>query len=95
MLLRRTKLPALGSTLIGGETVGIVKRLYELKRRDGVEIVAHLLFDSSLGEAVLKIGVRSSFAEDLRAEEVAEQLRALLVEQGARAMDEAVEEIGR
>jgi hypothetical protein len=87
-LLRR--LPALGqSTLIGGSALGVVKRLWTLKQAgSGVELEAFLLYDSSMGEAVIKIGVRASHADEVFAEEAAEKFRQLLVAEGARPCGE-------
>jgi hypothetical protein len=88
MLLRRTKLPALGSTTLIGANMAVVKRLWTLKQANGVELEAFLLYDSSLGEAVVKINVRSSHADEVFAEEAAEKFRQLLVAEGARPCGE-------
>ena len=49
-------IPALGQTLLSEtDDMGLVKRLWEMKTRDGAEISAILFFDSALGEAVAKL----------------------------------------
>jgi hypothetical protein len=49
-------IPALGQTLLSEtDDMGLVKRLWEMKTRDGAEISAILFFDSALGEAVVKL----------------------------------------
>jgi hypothetical protein len=84
-------IPALGQTLLSEtDDMGLVKRLWEMKTRDGAEISAILFFDSALGEAVVKLSVHSAHAEDRLAEDLADGLRAALEANGAVAM-EAVE----
>jgi hypothetical protein len=85
-LLRR--LPALGqSTLIGVNALGVVKKLWSLKQAsNGVELEAFLLYDSSLGEAAIKISVKAAHADEVFAEEAAEKFRQWLLSEGAKEM---------
>jgi hypothetical protein len=91
MLLRRTLLPSLGSTLISEDELGISKRLFRMKLSDGAELEAFLLYDSNLG-AVLKLTVKGLHGEDVRAEGIAESLRKVLAEEGAVALEEVSNE---
>jgi hypothetical protein len=73
---------------IGEERKPVVRKLWKLKQRDGAELAAVLFYDSSLGEATLEVTARTSFAEDMKAAEIGEQLRQLLMSEGAMAMNE-------
>ena len=86
MLLRRTLLPSLGSTLISEDELGISKRLYQMRMADGCELECFLLYDSNLG-AVLKLTVKGLHGEDVRAEGIAESLRKVLAEEGATELE--------
>jgi hypothetical protein len=90
-MLRRTFTgdPLPEPTFIGPERQPKVTKLWKLKRRDGVEVDCQHFYDSSLCEATLEVSVRSSHADDVFASELAEKLRALLVGEGARALEEA------
>jgi hypothetical protein len=89
MLLQRTLLPSLGQSLISESEMGISKRLYQLKMVDGVEVEAFMLFDPNLG-AVLKLTLKGAHGEDVRAGEIGESLRQLLLSEGATEATEAV-----
>ena len=89
MLLHRTLLPSLGQSLISESEMGISKRLYQLKMVDGVEVEAFMLFDPNLG-AVLKLTLKGAHGEDVRAGEIGESLRQLLLSEGATEATEAV-----
>jgi hypothetical protein len=68
--------------------MGLIKRLWSLKLHGtGVELEAFLLYDSSLGQAVIKIDVRSSHADEVFAEEIGEKFKKLLMSEGARPME--------
>jgi hypothetical protein len=69
--------------------MGISKRLYQLKMVDGVEVEAFMLFDPNLG-AVLKLTLKGAHGEDVRAGEIGESLRQLLLSEGATEATEAV-----
>jgi hypothetical protein len=87
--LRRTLIPSLGQSLISESEMGISKRLYQMKAPDGCELECFLLYDPNLG-AVLKLTVKGAHGEDVRATEIGESLRNLLVAECARE-PEAVE----
>jgi hypothetical protein len=89
MLLRRTLIPTLGQSLISENEMGISKRCWQMRMTDGCQLECFLLFDPQLG-AVLKLTVKGSQGEDVRATEIAQSLRQLLEERGAVAL-EAVE----
>jgi hypothetical protein len=86
-------LPALGHghSLLGGE-MGTIKKCFELQMRDGCLVVGFLAFDSGVGAAI-KINVTGMHGEDVRASEIAESLRQLLVAEGAREPEKEVEAV--
>ena len=85
--LRRTLIPTLGQTLISESEMGISKRCWQLKMSDGCELECFLQYDFNLG-AVLKLVIRGSHCEDVRASELVDALSELLVERGAVEMSE-------
>jgi hypothetical protein len=85
MFLRRTLIPTLGQSLISESEMGISKRLYQMKLSDGAEVEAFMLFDPNIG-AVLKLCIKGAHGEDVRASEIAESLRKLLLHEGAREL---------
>jgi hypothetical protein len=90
-VLRRTSFdpgPPAESTFIGEERKAVIRKLWKLKQRDGAELAAVLFYDSSLGEATLEVTARTSFAEDMKVAEIGEQLRQVLVAEGAKPMEE-------
>jgi hypothetical protein len=54
-----------------------------------VEVEAFMLFDPNLG-AVLKLTLKGAHGEDVRAGEIGESLRQLLLSEGATEATEAV-----
>jgi hypothetical protein len=80
--------PSAEPTFIGEERKPVVRKLWKLKQRDGAELSAVLFYDSSLGEATLEVTTKTSFAEDMKAAEIAEQLRQVLVAEGAKPLEE-------
>jgi hypothetical protein len=82
--------PHVEPTFIGDERKPKVTKLFKLKRRDGVVVSAALWFDPAI-EAVLEITVNASNGEDVFASEIGEQLRKLLVAEGAAPLMEEAE----
>jgi hypothetical protein len=80
-------IPALGTnqSLLGGE-MGSVKKVFELRLPDGCQVVGFVAFDAGLGAAI-KINVNGAHGEDVRAGEIADALRQLLVAEGATELE--------
>jgi hypothetical protein len=71
----------------GGDIV-TVRRLWSRKLPDGPEVIAHLFFDASVGDATLELTIKAAHAEDLIATEIGDALRKVLDEQGATEIRE-------
>jgi hypothetical protein len=86
-MLRRDGPPVPSETLLTEHSV--VRKLWSLKQRDGCEVSAVLFYLSAISEATIEVTIRGSHGEDVRAGEIAESLRKLLVHDGATELEAA------
>ena len=88
--LRRTLIPALGTTLMSEDEMSISKRLFQMKLRDGAECEVFMLFDPHPLGGVLKLVVKGAHGEDVICSDVAAALCELLKERHGATELEAV-----